>query len=287
MKSLLALPLSAMSVVLAPLAIFTAAAPLSAQQAATNDSALDAALATPARDDDRVRDEYRHPAETLRFFQVKPNQTVVEYSPGGGWYTRLLAPYLAANGRYIAIDGDSDARTYRDRISEGRAKSWPERFPDIVAEWTGLDAQKITAFESDEVPEDIAGTVDRVLIFRSIHGLLNGNRADTEIRAIRAMLKDDGMVGVVQHRAKADASYDTSNGTRGYVKQQHVINLFALHGFELVDSSEINANPIDPADWEGGVWTLPPILRYGDENKARYEAIGESDRMTLLFRKAK
>ncbi|MEO1044230.1 MAG: hypothetical protein AAFX04_02185 [Pseudomonadota bacterium] len=281
MKALLALPLA-----FAPLAMIGAATPLSAQQATTNDAALDAALASPARDKDRARDQYRHPAETLRFFQIKPDQTVVEYAPGGGWYTRLLAPYLAGTGRYIAVDGDSDARTYRDRASEGRTKSWPERFPGIVAEWTGLDAESITAFESDEVPEDIAGTVDRVLIFRSMHGLLNGNRADAELRAIRAMLKDDGMVGVVQHRAKTDAPYSASSGTRGYLKQQNVINLFALHGFELVDSSEVNANPKDPANWKGGVWTLPPVLRYGDENKDQYMAIGESDRMTLLFRKA-
>ncbi|WOE76035.1 class I SAM-dependent methyltransferase [Alterisphingorhabdus coralli] len=281
MKALYALPLA-----VAPLAIAATTAPLVAQESA-DDTALEAALAAPARDDDRARDTYRHPAETLAFFQVKPDQTVVEYAPGGGWYTRLLAPYISASGRYIAVNGDTDGRTFSDRAREARSKSWPERFPDIVAEWTGIDAEKVLAFESDEAPEDIVGTVDRVLIFRSIHGLLNGNRADAELRALRTLLKDDGMVGVVQHRAKADAPYDVSSGTRGYVKQNYVVKLFELNGFELVDSSEINANPNDPADWEGGVWTLPPILRYGDEDRERYLAIGESDRMTLLFRKAK
>jgi predicted methyltransferase len=119
-----------------------------------------------------------------------------------------------------------------------------------------------------------------------MHGLLNGNRADSELRAVRGLLKDDGMVGVVQHRAKADAPWEISHGTRGYLKEAQVIALFELHGFELVGKSEINANAKDPANWDGGVWTLPPVLRYEQENRAQYEAIGESDRMTLLFRKA-
>jgi predicted methyltransferase len=264
-------------------AAIIAATPVLAQQANT---ALQNALASETRDEDRARDAFRHPAETLNFFQVKPEHTVLEYAPGGGWYTRLLVPYIAPNGRYLAMNGDSDARTYRDRASEARSKGWTERFPAVAAEWTGMPVEKITAFESDEVPEDVTGQVDRVVIFRSMHGLLNGNRADTELRAIRSLLKDDGMVGVVQHRAKADAPWEISHGTRGYLKEAQVIALFALHGFELAGKSEINANAKDPANWEGGVWTLPPVLRYEEENRAQYEAIGESDRMTLLFRKA-
>lgn len=244
-------------------------------------------LASDFRAEDRARDEYRHPAETLGFFRVEPTHTVVEYAPGGGWYTRVLAPYLAANGKYIAVDGDSDLRTYRDAAAEQRARSWPQRFPATASQWTGIDAAKIHAFESDEVPQDIAGTVDRILIFRSMHGLLNGNRADAELRNLRTLLADDGLVGVVQHRAKADQPYDMATGTRGYLKQDNVIALFKAFGFELVDSSQINANPNDTADWDGGVWTLPPVLRYGDQNREKYTAIGESDRMTLLFKKAK
>lgn len=264
-------------------AAIIAATPVLAQQANT---ALQTALASQTRDEDRARDAFRHPAETLGFFQVKPEHTVLEYAPGGGWYTRLLVPYIAPNGRYLAMNGDSDARTYRDRASEARAKGWTERFPAAAAEWTGMPEEKITAFESDEVPEDVAGQVDRVVIFRSMHGLLNGNRADSELRAVRGLLKDDGMVGVVQHRAKADAPWEISHGTRGYLKEAQVIALFELHGFELVGKSEINANAKDPANWDGGVWTLPPVLRFEQENRAQYEAIGESDRMTLLFRKA-
>ncbi len=152
---------------------------------------------------------------------------------------------------------------------------------------TGVEADAVTAFEIDEMPEDLAGTVDRVLIFRSMHGLNMGNAADDVLKAARMMLKDDGMVGVVQHRAPEGASYDDYGARqRGYMRKQDVVAIFAANGFELAGESEINANPNDPANWEGGVWTLPPVLRYGDQDRAKYEAIGESDRMTLLFRKA-
>ncbi len=253
--------------------------------AAMTDTKLQTVLSHERRADDRARDVYRHPAQTLGFFGVKPEHTVVEYGPGGGWYTRILLPYLAASGQYIAIDADSSTTDFPDRAREARTKSWPERFPENAANWTGVDAEKILAFESDEVPNAMKGKVDRILIFRSLHGMLNDNLADSELRALREMLADDGMVGIVQHRAKDDASYAKSNGTRGYLKQASVIALFELNGFELVSESEINANPRDMSDYDRGVWTLPPVLTLGDTDKAKYRAIGESDRMTLLFKK--
>lgn len=246
---------------------------------------LKSVLADERRAKDSPRDMYRHPAETLKFFQIKPTQTVAEYGPGGGWYTRILLPYVSGMGKYVAINGDSSIIKFRTRAGEARFKGWPERFPERASEWTGVDAEKISAFESDELPDEMKGKIDRIVIFRSLHGLLNGNRADAELRSMREMLSDDGMIGVVQHRAKANAPYAMSNGTKGYLKQSSVVALFELNGFELVGSSEINANPNDTANYEGGVWTLPPILRKGDEDKAKYQAIGESDRMTLLFRK--
>ena len=246
---------------------------------------LSAVLADANRAEDAPRDAFRHPVETLDFFQVRPDMKVVEYGPGGGWYTRVLAPYLAPRGAYMAMNGDSEGRNYRDRAQQASAMGWTEDFPDRVHEWSGVPAARVTAFESDEIPESIAGTVDRVLVFRSLHGMRNASNADREIKAIRDLLKDDGMVGVVQHRAPEDTSYALSSGSRGYLKQSDVIKMFELQGFELVDTSEVNANPRDDASWEGGVWTLPPVLRYGDQDRARYEAIGESDRMTLLFRK--
>jgi len=248
---------------------------------------LEAVLADERRNDDRARDQYRNPAETLAFFGVEPNMTVAEYGPGGGWYTRVLAPWIMPQGKYIAINGDSDASTYNTPEQEARAKAWAERFKANMAEGSGMSVDDVTAFEIDEIPEGVEGTVDRVLIFRSMHGLNISNSADSVLKAARVMLKDDGRVGVVQHRAPAGASYDDYGARqRGYMRKQDVIAIFAANGFELAGESEINANPRDPANWEGGVWTLPPVLRYGDANRDAYVAIGESDRMTLLFKKA-
>ncbi|ABC64349.1 class I SAM-dependent methyltransferase [Erythrobacter litoralis] len=247
---------------------------------------LEQVLADARRDDDRARDRYRNPMQTLQFFQVEPTHTVVEYAPGGGWYTRVLAPYIMPRGQYIAVNGDSDARTYPDAEAEQRAKAWGSNFKTTLGESMGIAPEAVTAFEIDEVPEEVKGTVDRILVIRSMHGLWNSDEADSVLGSLREMLADDGMVGVVQHRAPAGASWSDVNPAQGYMRQSDVIKLYELHGFELVGTSEINANPRDPANWGGGVWTLPPVLRYGDRNRARYEAVGESDRMTLLFRKA-
>ena len=274
---------------LAPLAAIAAiAAPLAADDHMA--LSLEQVLASDARGNDGARDQYRHPVETLKFFRVEPTMSVAEFSPGGGWYTRVLAPWIMPQGRYIAFNTDSDGGTYRDRAQEVRAKGWTESFKSDTAEMMGVAPDGVTAFEIDEMPEGMAGTVDRVLIFRSMHGLNNGNEADTVLKAARMMLKDDGMVGVVQHRAPGDATYDDYGARqRGYMREKDVINIFEANGFELVDKSEINANPNDPADWERGVWTLPPVLATGanDPRRAEYERIGESDRMTLLFRKMK
>ena len=228
--------------------------------------------------------------QTLNFFGVKPDMTVVEFGPGGGWYTRVLAPYIMPSGTYAAMNGDSDARTYRDRAQEARAKGWTERFKTSLAEMMGVEAKDVNAFELDEVPEEMEGKADRVLIFRSMHGLNINNNADDVLKAARKLLKDDGMVGVVQHRAPEGASYaDYGARQRGYMRKQDVVAIFAANGFELAAESEINANPKDTADYEGGVWTLPPMLSFGRqsaEEQAKHRAIGESDRMTLLFKKA-
>ena len=268
-------------------ALAFAATPLAADDHAGGMS-LDEVLASDMRDDDRARDRYRRPAETLAFFGVEPDMTVAEYGPGGGWYTRVLAPYLMPNGTYIAFNQDSDGREYNSRAQEARAKGWTEDFKRGLAERMDVDAADVMAFEADEMPEDAAGTVDRVLIFRSMHGLNIGNSADSVLKAARMMLKDDGMVGVVQHRAPDGASYDDYGARqRGYMRKQDVVAIFEANGFELAEESEINANPNDPADWERGVWTLPPVLGTGEDDPRRseYLAIGESDRMTLLFRK--
>lgn len=249
---------------------------------------LDEVLAHARRDGDRARDQYRNPKETLEFFRVEPTMTVAEYSPGGAWYTRVLAPWLMAKGNYIAFNGDSDAQTYRNRAQEVRAKGWTESIKAEIGEVMGVAPASVTAFEVDEMPEGVAGTVDRVLIFRSMHGLNIGNQADSVLKAAWMMLKPGGMVGVVQHRAPDGASYaDYGIRQRGYMREADVIAIFEANGFELADQSEINANPKDPANWERGVWTLPPVLATGesDPRRSEYLAIGESDRMTLLFKK--
>ncbi len=240
---------------------------------------LEQVLSSEHRADDAPRDQYRRPAETLAFFEVEPTMRVLEYGPGGGWYTRVLLPWIAPQGHYLAMQPDTGPR------EEGQA-SWAERFHASIEASGMTGGDSVTAFESDEIPDGVEGSVDRILVFRSLHGMLNNEIADTQLRTMRRLLADDGMVGVVQHRAPADASYSYANGGRGYLRQEDVIALFTINGFELVAASEINANPDDPANWEGGVWTLPPVLAGGDSNREAMLAIGESDRMTLLFRKA-
>ncbi len=283
------------SMILGPLAVLAAGAAFVSPALADHHMekaapSLEDVLAREGRAADRARDQYRHPAETLAFFGVEPTMTVAEYGPGGAWYTRVLAPYIMPAGQYMAFNLDSDGRDYPSRAAEVRAKSWTETFKSRVAEGRGIEPSEVMAFETDEVPEEAMGTVDRVLIFRSMHGLNNGNDADEVLKVARMLLKDDGMVGVVQHRAPEGASYDDYGAQqRGYMREQDVINIFEANGFELAGQSEINANPKDPANWEGGVWTLPPSLGFGrqsEEEMARHRAIGESDRMTLLFKKA-
>ncbi|MEL7023260.1 MAG: hypothetical protein AAGL69_05895 [Pseudomonadota bacterium] len=243
------------------------------------------AVSAELRDGDKPRDQFRHPAETLKFFGIKPTMTVGEYGPGGGWYTRILAPWISKSGTYVAINADVEkyhAGAPAERNAE--RKLFPETFPGKVAEWTGVDASSIAAVEIDEAP-DWEGKLDAFLIFRSLHGLSRKNLADETAKHAYTLLKAGGIVGVVQHRAKEDAPWDYTRGHNGYLKQSEVIALFESAGFELMLESEINANPNDTADWDGGVWSLPPTLRHGDEDRDTYEAVGESDRMTLVFRK--
>jgi predicted methyltransferase len=136
-----------------------------------------------------------------------------------------------------------------------------------------------------DVPASEKGTFDRILLPRALHNMLRSSTADSEIKGLRELLKPDGMIGVEQHRAKADAPYAYTDGSKGYLRQADVVRLMELHGFELVGTSEILANPKDTANWPEGVWTLPPTLALKEQDKAKYQAIGESDRMTLLFRK--
>ena len=242
-------------------------------------------LAADFRAEDRDRDDFRHPAKTLAFFGIKPTMAVGEYGPGGGWYTRVIAPLVANSGRYVAVHADIEryhAGQPADRNAKRKAAI--EAFPGKVTEWTGIASSKISSVEIDEA-KDLAGSLDAVVIFRSLHGLTRKDMADETLGHFYTLLRPGGIVGVVQHRAQERAPWDYTRGHNGYLKQSEVVAMFEAEGFDLIKTSEVNANPKDTADWDGGVWSLPPTLRHGDTDKDKYLAVGESDRMTLVFRK--
>ncbi|MCK9541872.1 MAG: methyltransferase [Novosphingobium sp.] len=248
------------------------------------DPALAAAVADPRREADRARDRWRHPAQTLAFFGVAPDMKVGEYAPGGGWYSRILGAHLAPSGKFAGLFFNPDAGPFNEKTRDG-IRAGIAKFPADVAGWTGQPAERFAAFSLGAVPEGEKGTFDRIIVIRMMHNLMRWNIADSEIKAMRDLLKDGGLIGVVQHRAKADAPFSYADGSKGYLREADVIRFMEVNGFELAARSDINANAADSADWPDGVWTLPPALAKKDVDRARYEAVGESDRMTLLFRK--
>ncbi|MEP3226407.1 MAG: methyltransferase [Parasphingorhabdus sp.] len=262
--------------------------PVAAKHHAKDDMAKQVNLRTivthERRADDKARDKYRRPAQTIGFFGIKESDTVVEYVPGGGWYTRILAPYVGSKGKFIGLTFAPDPLPFGDEAKE-RIRGFPAKFPNDVAEWTGLPADTISAYTADAVPEEVHGTADFVIIPRMMHNLMRWDVADSEIRVMRKMLKTGGLVGIIQHRAKEGTPFSYADGNKGYLLTDTVVKFMESQGFELVSKSDINANPKDTADYPKGVWTLPPRYAEGDVEKAKYTAIGESDRMTLLFKK--
>ncbi len=243
--------------------------------------ALARAIDHPTREEDRARDRYRHPTETLAFFHVEPDMKVGEYAPGGGWYSRLLGHYLADEGQLVGLYFDPASGPF-DSQAQDKIRADAAGFAQEVAGFTGLSADRFAGMTLDTLPEGEIGSFDRILVVRMLHNMMRWNIADSEIKKMRALLKPGGMLGVVQHRAPAAASAEYANGTKGYLRQEDVIGFVEALGFELVDASEVNANPADPADHPGGVWEMPPTLR---TERADLKDKGESDRMTLLFRK--
>lgn len=245
--------------------------------------------------EEQTRDGARHPAQTLTFFRVEPGMTVAEALPGGGWYTRILANYLGDDATLYGVNYPDHLWPMfsfaTDEWTASRIAS-TAAFSELVAGFTD-NGIKAEGFTFDTVPPEVAGTVDRVLMIRALHNLNRfEDQAGTRSQAlvsVKGMLKDDGLVGVVQHRAPAAADAATADGSRGYLREADVISMFEEAGFELVASSEINANPKDQPGPEDIVWRLPPSLRTSADDpelRAAMTAIGESDRMTLLFRKA-
>jgi predicted methyltransferase len=256
--------------------MFTLAACSTADQKKTTSAApLPVSLTDAVKPDFRTaanmqRDMYRHPLETLTFFGVTPSMTVVEIWPSGGWYTEILAPYLAAQGKYIIADPEADPKGYTNP-----RKEWLAKHPII--------ASKVSA-TTFQPPKEIelapAGSVDMVLTFRNIHNWLPTKSQEQAFKTFFKALKPGGILGVVEHRANTKIKF---NPESGYVLEKEVIRMAKKAGFILQEKSEINANPNDKANYPDGVWTLPPRLKLGEKNKAEYLAIGESDRMTLKF----
>ncbi|MCI5048234.1 MAG: hypothetical protein MRY59_12095 [Aquisalinus sp.] len=260
--------------------------PVAAPEAQTA-MTLEAAVAAQTRDrENRQRDPYRNPAETLSFFGLEPDMTVVEIWPGGGWYAEIIAPYLAAGGgTYIAAGFDPNGASERGlaRIAAFNDKFTgnPELYGDV----------EISAFSARSGPLASAGSADMVLTFRNVHNWMSGDYADKAFTDFYDVLKPGGVLGVVEHRLPADRDQEAASAS-GYVREDVVISFAEAAGFELVGKSEINANPADTADHPFGVWTLPPVRRTSatrdpdpEFDRAPYDAIGESDRMTLKFRK--
>ncbi|GAA4760340.1 class I SAM-dependent methyltransferase [Novosphingobium ginsenosidimutans] len=263
----------------------TAAAQTAPAQTKAIKAEIAAAVASPLRDKDKARDQYRRPAETLEFFQVAPDMKVGEYAPGGEWYSRLLGLYLGPKGKLVGLYFDPTSGAFSEAAQKG-IRDGAAKYPADVAAASGLPAERFSAMTLEKLPDAEKGTFDRILVMRMMHNLLRWNIADREIKAMRELLKPGGMIGIEQHRAKPDAPYSYTDGSKGYLREADVIKFMEVNGFTYVGKSEANANKKDPANWEGGVWTLPPMLRGAkEEDKARLQAIGESDRMTLLFRK--
>ena len=228
---------------------------------------------------DQARDQYRHPRQTLAFFELQPSDRVVEIWPGGGWYTQILAPLLKRDGQLIAAHWPHDSgvdffRTMRQRFDQ-TFLAQPQRYGNIRI--TQLEPPSHTQLAADN-------SVDKVFTFRNVHNWMRNQQQQTVFNAAFAALKPGGILGVVEHRAPEDFSLQQMINS-GYVSEAYVKQLAASAGFEFVAASEVNANPADDKQHPRGVWTLPPSLRLGELHKARYLAIGESDRMTLKFRK--
>jgi predicted methyltransferase len=233
-------------------------------------SALAAAIAGPQRSQaNRARDKYRHPMETLTFFGIKPTMTVVEISPGAGWYTEILAPLLKDHGKlYEAVGGGAGAKTFQDKL-----KADPTDYGQVIVTTLKPPA------ETDIAP---AGSADMVLTFRNVHDWLAHGNTQDYFKAFYRALKPGGVLGIVDHRADPSQPQDPI-AKNGYVRQDYMIQLAQQAGFKLTGASEINANPKDLRDHP--VWYLPPTLRLGEKDRDKYLAIGESDRMTLKFTK--
>jgi predicted methyltransferase len=254
---------------------------------------LDAVLAAQS-EETKARYAARHPKETLEFFGIVPGMTVVDTLPDQVWYTGLLLDYLGAEGKVIAADYAPDMwALFGEYAPDPKEKvNWPADFMAKAATWRGDADAAVVAVQYGAIPDDVTGTADVVLVIRALHHFMRledeGTYMTKALADMKKMLKPGGMVGVVQHRAPEGNSDAWASGDNGYLKQAAVIAAFEKAGFELAGTSEINANPKDQPTEKDMVWRLPPMLVTSEKDaelKAKMQAIGESDRMTLKFRK--
>lgn len=243
------------------------------------DDALRAAIADADRPAAQAeRDPARNPYETLSFFGLRPDMTVVEISPAGGWYTEILGPYLKDEGHLIAAHWDMDGDDVPDFYRRIRGE-----FEERVADTERFGDIEIIPFAPPEkVDLGEPGSADLVLTFRNVHSYKRAGTFGDVVDAAHAVLKPGGVLGVVSHRLPEDREPDPE-ARSGYVHQSWVVAMAESRGFRLEEASEINANPRDTADHPSGVWSLPPSLREGEDSAERFRAIGESDRFTLKF----
>lgn len=238
------------------------------------EEALLTALNAPHRSEkNKARDRYRHPAETLAFFGLKPDMKVVELWPGGGWYTEILAPVLADKGQLYVTGFKPEGQMAR--AAQALAKKLASD-PKVYGK-----VKVIEIAPPDQLSLGADNSMDMVLTFRNIHNWMGGGFADQVYSAAYKALKPGGVFGVEEHRAKPGTTAEIARS--GYVPEDYVISQVKKAGFVLAGKSEINSNPKDTRDYPDGVWTLPPTLTKGEQDKEKYQAIGESDRMTLKF----
>jgi len=228
-------------------------------------------------EEEKARDQYRHPKETLRFFGLEPESTVVELWPGGGWYTKIIAPTVRGKGKYYAAHVDPASKVEMLRKSAERYRGLLESSPELYDE-----VEMTVLLPPDELVIAPPGSVDLVVSFRSIHNWMAFGMQDDVMKAVYDALKPGGVFGVVEHRGDGRNPQDPKAKT-GYVTVGAMIDMAEKAGLVLESSSDINTNPADTKDYPDGVWTLPPRLKLGEQDKDKYLAIGESDRFTLRF----
>jgi predicted methyltransferase len=255
--------------------LVAACAAVSSRQSTAD--ALTAILAGDQRTaEERARDVYRHPKETLLFFGIRPEMRVMEVWPEPGWYSEIIAPLLRDKGKYYAavIGADPGDKHITQRLEDYRAK--------LAARADLYDRVSVVAFPEDGSDAVPPGSLDMVLTFRNIHNWMARDAAPQAFASMYKALKPGGILGVVEHRGNPATPQDL-HAKSGYVNEEYAIHLIEAQGFRLVAKSEVNDNPKDTKDYEQGVWTLPPTYRLGAKEHDKYAAIGESDRFTLRF----